>query len=112
MEIGTFYVGAIPSRPVRFRVMESGGTPINVDETSFPDVNIRMKGSNNEEIDLGDGELVRSLPVEGEITFFWPPYSVFTHSGEYVLQLELVGAGGSVDYTSEATIYVKKLGGR
>lgn len=107
MNIGTYFVGAVPKRPATFTVLDSKGTPVNLG--LYDSIKARMLGSNNEEIDLTGGTLTITNAAQGKVSFEWPAESVFRNPGEYVLQLEL-SSPDAKDLTTEAHFFVRNLG--
>lgn len=107
--ISQYWVGQIPLRNLTINVLDGLGRPLNC--TVYTDVRVRMLGSNNEEIDLSGSVLNRAGAASGRFIFEWPrDRSLFTESGDYVLQL-LLGSVNAVDITSEHTMRVHELGG-
>lgn len=108
MEIKNHWVGDIP-RPwfIQVRDQESG---LPMPLTGFTTVRAVMRGSDNEEIVFDGDNIGVTSAVLGEIRIIWPPESVFTKPGRYVLQVELVGTGAAYKTTVQE-INVKQLGG-
>lgn len=110
MAINQYWVGQIPSEPIAITVYDSRGYPRNL--SSYTDFNVILLGSDNELIDTTDATLLTSGASEGRFVLRWPANrSLFNKAGEYLLQLEIVGANGTKDYTTEHTIRVRRLGG-
>ena len=109
MEISQYWVGQIPARPLSIDVRDSSGRA--ADLSIYTDYNVKMLGSDNEEIDLTGSQLYTGEAGVGHFVFFWPTErSLFTKTGVYVLQLEFVGAGKR-DFTTTHNIRVHRLGG-
>lgn len=107
--ISQYWVGQIPAKPIPFVVKDSDGRQMNL--SNYTEFNVRLIGSDNEDIDVSDASLSTAGAVTGRFVFRFPTdRSVFTKSGEYLLQLELIGPGAR-DYTSVHTIKVRRLGG-
>lgn len=110
MAISYYWVGQIPAKPLVIDVRGEGGSLINL--SSYDEYNVKMLGSDNEEINLDGSLLSITGAATGEFLFRFPTdRSVFTKSGEYLLQLEFVSAGAR-DFTTAHTIRVHKLGGK
>lgn len=110
MAISQYYVGAIPSRPLAIDVRDSFGNIMNL--SAYTQFNVKMVGSDNEDIDLTGSTLTTSGAATGRFVFRFPTdRSVFTEAGEYLLQMEIVGANGTRDYTTTHHIRVHRLGG-
>lgn len=108
--INRYWVGQIPNRPIAINVKDSNGQPINL--ATYTDFNIRMVGSDNEELDLTGSTLLTSGAAEGRFVFRWPTdRSLFTKTGEYQFQLEIAGIGAR-DFTTVHTMRVHRLGGK
>lgn len=108
--ISQYWVGQIPARPLSINVYDSDGRAINL--SGYTAFNVKMVGSDNEEIDLTGSELLTAGAAVGRFVFRFPTdRSLFNKSGEYVMQLELLGAT-SRDFTTEHYIKVRKLGGK
>lgn len=109
MSISTYYVGAMPAKPLAIDVRDSQGQVIDL--SAYNDFKVRVLGSDNEEVDLAGSFLTTSGAAQGRFVFRWPVgRSVFTKTGEYVLQMELGGTGVK-DFTTVHTIKVRRLGG-
>lgn len=109
--IGNFYVGQKPLGAFSIQVVDNDGVEVNL--SAYTDISVIMIDPQNKEVDITGSELLVSQGV-GKLAFRLPmDRSLFTHAGEYLLQLrlrnDLVGAD---DYTSEYTIQVQKFGGR
>ena len=110
MAISQYWVGQIPSRPMAIDVRDSIGRPMNL--STYPVFNVILLGSDNEEIDLTGSTLTTTGSELGRFVFRFPQdRSVFDKPGEYLLQMEIIGANGSRDYTTEHHIKVRRLGG-
>lgn len=109
--IGNFYVGQKPLGPFSIQVVDNDGLEVNL--TAYTDISVSMIDPQNREVDLTGTELLVS-PGVGRLAFRLPlDRSLFTHPGEYLLQLRLRNdAVGADDYTSEYTIQVQQFGGR
>lgn len=109
MATSQYWVGQIPAKPIALNVVDSGGREMNL--SSYTQFNVKMIGSDNEEIDLSGSLLETAGAPQGRFVFRWPTTrSVFDKTGEYVLQLELIGSNAR-DYTSAHFIKVRRLGG-
>jgi len=109
MAISQYWVGQIPARPIAIDVRDSEGRVIDL--SAYNDFKVRVLGSDNEEIDLTGSSLTTSGAAQGRFVFRWPVgRSVFTKTGEYVMQMELGGTGVK-DFTTVHTIRVRRLGG-
>lgn len=109
MAISQYWVGQIPARPIAIDVRDADGRPVNL--SAYTDFQVHVLGSDNEDVDLTGSTLSTSGAAEGRFVFRWPTgRSVFTKSGEYLLQLEL-GGSGVKDFTTEHHIKVRRLGG-
>lgn len=110
MAISTYYVGAVPSRPIAIDVRDSDGLPVNL--SAYTDFKVVLLGSDNEVIDTTGAVLSTSGAAQGRFVFRWPTdRSLFNKAGDYLLQMEIDGAGGTKDFTTEHTIRVRRLGG-
>lgn len=109
MAISQYWTGQMPARPIAIDVRDSDGRAVNL--SSYTQFNVRVLGSDNEEVDLEGSSLITSQAAAGRFVFRWPTgRSVFDKAGEYLLQLELAGTGVR-DFTSTHTIKVRKFGG-
>jgi len=109
INIGVYEVGQIPSRPLVVALKDENGQPLSL--SAYDTVRFRMKGSSNEDVDLSAGDVQVMDRNEGRVALHFPKsHSVFTRSGDYVFDLELVGSAGR-DYTTTGVIRVTKLGG-
>ena len=110
MAISQYWVGQIPSKPIAIDVRDSDGYPVNL--SAYTDFRIQVLGSDNEEVDLTGSSLTTSGAADGRFVFRWPVgRSVFNKPGEYLLQLEIDGAG-TKDFTTVHSIKVRRLGGK
>lgn len=109
INIGVYELGQIPSRPLVVALKDENGQPLNL--APYTTVNFRLKGSNNEDIDLSGGNVQVMDRAGGRVALHFPrTHSVFTKTGDYVFDVELLGAQAR-DYTTTGTIRVTKLGG-
>lgn len=109
MEIKTFWVGDRPAGTWTFQVLnEKTGGVENL--SAYTSARVVMVDSRNREIELPDTATRISNAVLGEVVFAWPPDSVFTESGRYQAQLELVGPSAT-RRTTVQDILVRELGG-
>lgn len=109
MEISQYWVGQIPARPLSIDVRDSSGRA--ADLSIYTDYKVKIVGSDNEELDLTGYDLYTGEAAVGHFVFFWPTQeSLFKKSGDYLLQLEFVGAGKR-DFTTAHHIRVHRLGG-
>lgn len=110
MAVSHYYVGQIPSRPIAIDVRDSNGLALNL--STYTSFKINVIGPNNQDIDTTGYTLATSGSSIGRFVFRWPTdRSVLKEPGEYLLQLEISGAGGTKDYTTPHTIKVRRLGG-
>lgn len=110
MAISTYYVGQIPARPLAIDVRDSDGRPVNL--AGYTGYNVRVLGSDNEDIDLIGSTLNVSQAGTGRFVFRWPSdRSLFDKHGEYLLQMEFTSPTAR-DFTTEHTIRVRKFGGK
>lgn len=108
MEISQYEVGEIPLKNLTLSVKDAYGRPIDL--RVYTDVSVKMLGSNNEEINLEGSSLNTGGASQGRYVFEWPrDRSLFTKTGDYVLQLVLQTAT-AIDKTSAHTIRVRELG--
>lgn len=104
-----YELGSIPNAPITIGVRDQRGNPLDL--TPYPNVRVRMVGSNNEDVDLTGSTTAVMDRRGGRVIFVFPKdRSLFTRTGEYVLDLELSGEGVR-DYTTYKGIKVTKLGG-
>lgn len=109
MAISQYWTGQIPARPLAIDVRDSDGRPVSL--ASYTGFNVKVLGSDNEEVDLTGSFLNVSQATNGRFTFRWPEdRSVFTKSGEYLLQMEFTSPVAR-DFTTEHHIKVRKFGG-
>lgn len=107
--ISTYWVGQMPARPIAIDVRDSQGRAIDL--SAYNDFKVNILGSDNEKIDLTGSSLTTSGASQGRFVFRWPvSRSVFTKTGEYVMQMEMDGVGVR-DFTTIHTIRVRRLGG-
>ncbi len=108
-EIKVYELGSIPADPIVISLKDERGNPLDL--TPYPNVQLRMVGSNNEEVDLTGSATVVQERRNGRVLFVFPrDRSLFTRTGDYVFDLELSGEGVR-DFTTFKTIRVTKLGG-
>lgn len=106
--ISQYWLNQIPARPLSITVKNQDGVDMNL--SGYSTINAKMVGSNNEELDLTGYSLNTLNKANGVISFIWPTdRSLFQYTGDYVLQLELIGTGKK-DYTTTHTIRVRELG--
>lgn len=109
MNISQYQVGQKPFRPLSIRVNDTYGRP--VDLSFYDEFKVRLFGSDNEEVELGNSELQTAGARQGLFTFIWPTdRSLFDKPGDYLLQLEFLGDGHR-DFTTEHNIRVREIGG-
>lgn len=109
INIGIYEVGQIPSRPLVVSLKDENGQPLNL--SPYSTVRFRMRGSNNENIDLSGGDVQIMDRANGRVALHFPKtHSVFNKTGDYVFDVELLGAEAR-DYTTTGTIRVTRLGG-
>lgn len=110
MAINQYWVGQIPSEPLAITVYDSSGRAKNL--SAYSDFRVRMLGSDNEEVNLNGSVLITAGANNGRFVFRWPTdRSLFDKPGEYLLQLEILGASGTRDFTTTHTLRVRRLGG-
>lgn len=110
MAINQYWIGQIPSEPIAISVYNSNGRPKNL--SGYTDFNVLLLGSDNEELETTGSILLTSGAVDGRFVFRWPTdRSLFEKAGEYLLQLEILGANGTKDYTTTHSIRVRRRGG-
>jgi hypothetical protein len=111
MAISQYWVGQIPAAPLVITVHDSNGNPASLaTSTAFT---ARMIDADDKDVDLTGSVLLTSGAIDGRFVFRWPTdRSLFTDPGEYLFQLEIDGAGGSKDFTTEHHIKVRRLGGK
>ena len=108
MTIGQYWVGQIPLRNLSLTVKDNNGRALNC--VDYTDVSVRILGSNNETVSLTGSNLNRAGAAVGRFVFEWPrDKSIFTDSGDYVLQM-LLKSTGAVDITTTYTMRVRDLG--
>lgn len=108
--INQYWVGQIPSIPIPITVYDSRGQVMNL--SAYTDFKVVLLGSDNEVIDTTGSTLLTSGAATGRFVFRWPAdRSLFNKAGEYLLQLEIDGAGGTKDFTTTHAIRVKRIGG-
>ena len=106
--ISQYWKDQIPARPLSIQVKDQDGN--DLDLSGYTSYSIKMLGSYNEELDLTGSQLNTLNSDIGKFTFRWPTdRSLFEYTGDYVLQLELIGTGKK-DYTTTHTIRVRELG--
>lgn len=106
--ISQYWKDQIPARPLSIQVKTQDGLDMNL--SAYTDIEVKMVGSNNEDIDLTGSVLNTSNKDLGKILFYWPTdRSLFTQTGDYVLQVKLTGTG-KLDFTSTHTLRVRELG--
>lgn len=110
MAISRYWVGQIPSRPIAIDVRDSGGNALDL--STYSGFKVILIGSDNEVVDTTGAVLNTAGARNGRFVFRWPTdRSLFDQPGEYLLQLEIDGANGSKDFTTEHHIRVSRLGG-
>jgi len=108
MAISQYWVGQKPARPLSIDVRDSRGQALDVG--FYTDYKVRIVGSDNEDLDLGNGSLQSGGARSGRFVFVWPTdKSLFNKAGEYLLQLQLTGPG-VLDLTTTHTIRVREVG--
>lgn len=106
--ISQYWVGQIPNRPLSMVVKDGEGS--DVDLSIYTTIKLKMLGSYNEEIDLSAGTVNTNNAPIGKISYTWPTTkSLFDYPGDYIIQLELSGAGKK-DFTTTHTLRVRELG--
>ena len=106
--ISQYWKDQIPAKPLSIQVKDQSGNDANL--SGYTTIDVKMVGSNNEEIDLAGSTVISTNKNIGKIQFVWPTArSLFEETGDYVLQLKL-GGTGKLDFTSTHTIRVRELG--
>lgn len=109
--ITEYEVGQIPAQPLSLAVRDDYDNVVNL--TTYSNITVEVLGSDNEKVDLAGSSLFTEGARNGNVALFWPKgRSVFTKHGEYVLRLALYGSEGTVDFTRDHTIKVRKFGGK
>jgi hypothetical protein len=109
MSISYYWTGQIPQRPMVIDVNGSDGRPANL--AGYTNYEVIVLGSDNEPVDMTGAQLQTAQASSGRLVFRWPSdRSVFTKTGEYLLQLKLT-SDTSRDFTSVHHIFVRELGG-
>jgi hypothetical protein len=109
MAIGQYWVGQVPQKNLSLQVLDTYGRQVNCN--MYTDISVRMLGSNNEEVDLSGSFLNMGGAGLGRFVFEWPrDRSLFTKTGDYVLQLVLKNANAK-DMTTAHIMRVRELGG-
>lgn len=107
--ISQYWKNQIPSKSLSMLVKNEDGTNMNL--SLYSTITVKMLDSRNNEVDLSGHSLNTNNKSDGQVVFVWPTTrSLFDQTGDYILQLELVGEGVK-DYTSTHTIRVRELGG-
>lgn len=110
MNISQYQVGQKPLRPLAIKVNDTFGRP--ADLSFYDDYKVRLVGSDNEEVELGNAELQTAGSRQGRFVFVWPTdRSLFSKPGDYLLQLEFNGDGHR-DFTTVHSIRVREIGGK
>lgn len=106
--ISQYWKDQIPAKPLSIQVKDQVG--VNYDLSNYTTIEVNMVGSKNEDVDLTGSSISRTNANIGLIKFIWPTSrSLFTRTGDYVLQLKLSGTD-KLDFTSTHTMRVRKLG--
>jgi len=106
--ISQYWKDQIPAKPLSIQVKDQSGNDANL--SGYTTIDVKMVGSNNEEIDLAGSTVISTNKNIGKIQFVWPTdRSLFEDIGDYVLQLQL-GGTGKLDFTSTHTLKVRELG--
>lgn len=93
------FVGSIPKNPMVINVFDDAFSPVELDATQ---VTLLMQSPTGSAIPMDDKGV---LTTDGNQLKFKLTESVFTHAGDYTLQIK-ISDGESVDYTTQATIEV------
>lgn len=108
MDINQYWVGDIPE-PIRIDVRDSYGRPKNL--SGYTGFRAILLDPRNSEVDTTGATLDTAGAINGQFRFIWPTAeTVLTRSGEYLLQLELIGPGVKT-LTTAHPIRVRQLGG-
>lgn len=108
MAISQYRVGQIPAAPLSITINDSLGRA--VDCSIYDEFKVKMLGSKNEEIDLTGAILQTGGLRNGRFVLQFPTdRSLFTESGDYVLEMQLIRPGAK-DITTSHTIRVRDLG--
>lgn len=108
MAISQYWVGQIPARPLSITVSDDLGRPIDL--SSYTGFKVRLIDPTNADVDTTGAILQTGGARTGRFVFVWPTdKTLFTRTGDYLLQLELSGPGQR-DFTTAHTIRVRDLG--
>lgn len=108
MKIIEYQVGSKPAAPVSIRVNDAFGRP--ADLSFYDEYKVRLIGSDDEEVDLGNGVLQVTGARSGRFVYAWPTdVTPFEKPGDYLLQLEMSGDGHK-DFTTTQPIKVTQVG--
>lgn len=109
MAISQYWIGQIPARPLAIDIRDSDGRALNLG--SYTSFNAILIDPDNNAVDVSGATLNTAGAASGQFVFRFPTdESLFTTTGDYLLQVELVNATAK-DYTTPHTIRVRKLGG-
>lgn len=107
MEISTYEVGDIPA-PLAIDVRDGYGRPVNC--SAYTGFEVIMLDGRNQVVDLSGSSLDTSAAQLGRFVLTYPSdRSVFTKTGDYVLQLRLSG-NGRVEHTTAHNFRVRQMG--
>jgi hypothetical protein len=109
MQTKNYWVGDRPQGNWTFQVLDQKTGAVQ-SLVGFTSANVRIKDPRNKDIEVPDHVTVISDPANGMVSFTWPPYSLFTRPGTYVVQLELSSATAT-RRTTVQDILVRELGG-
>ena len=112
MELGPFYTGQIPGRPLVITVKDSV-TDGAVDLSPFEGAEVKLVDPSGTTIDTeANSGSASILDAEaGTVRYDWPTVSLFTDAGDYTLQLALTGTNIN-DLTTTVTFEVHEaIGG-
>lgn len=108
MAISQYRVGQIPAAPLAITINDSLGRA--VDCSIYDSFEVKMLGSDNENISLTGSALQTGGLRNGRFVFVWPTdRSLFMKSGDYVLEM-ILSRPGAKDITTSHTIRVRDLG--
>jgi hypothetical protein len=108
MAISQYRVGQIPAAPLAITINDSLGRA--VDCSIYDEFVVKMLDSDNNNIDLTGSALQTGGLRNGRFVFVWPTdRSLFTKTGDYVLEMQFLRPGAK-DITTSHTIRVRDLG--
>lgn len=106
--ISQYWKNQIPARPLIIQVKNEQGQ--DLDLSGYDDISVVMLGTDNEPISLTGSSVNTANKNIGKIGFSFPTSkSLFTKSGDYILQLQLKGSD-RLDFTTTHVLRVRELG--